>query len=155
MTCGRSAAVKPLSKRPRPRAHEALEGLLSSCARPSPPIYAGKEFVMRNIGFGIAMASALAMGSCSADETNAPVKVEQQGFESYGNATYAAIVTAVVDSVTINSLVVNRGNCDVGGYLSFPMTLKFGNSINTGYTCMHILEVEVGTDQGSWTFKFK
>lgn len=62
-----------------------------------------------------------------------------------------------VDSITILSAKINRGNCDNDGFPYFKInkTLKFGDSYQfyiLPFRCQHIKEVSIETDKGTWDF---
>ena len=104
---------------------------------------------MKNIGFAIAIAT---LAACST--AHAPINATKQQMR-YGDTV---TLTAVVDSVTINSIKFNRGNClySIGtpyGGAALPVTLKFGETRIDDPVCT-VLELEVGTDQGTWTFNW-
>ncbi|WP_120932712.1 hypothetical protein [Helicobacter pylori] len=62
-----------------------------------------------------------------------------------------------VDSITIMSAKINRGNCDNDGFPYFKInkTLRFGDSYQfyiLPFRCQHIKEVSIETDKGTWDF---
>lgn len=62
-----------------------------------------------------------------------------------------------VDSITILSAKINRGNCDNDGFPYFKInkTLRFGDSYQfyiLPFRCQHIKEVSIKTDKGTWDF---
>ncbi len=77
-------------------------------------------------------------------------------------------ITSLVDSVKIKNVIINRKKCDVntinsrGWITNFseaikdkPMILNFGQTSSKIFTlCDKILEVNVETDYGDWTFSF-
>ena len=72
---------------------------------------------------------------------------------------------SVVDSVSINEIIVNRGNCKtmqvvsscqaITNYPGFPTELKYGQTHTLGSSCDNVLEVVVETNRGQWTFTFQ
>jgi len=77
------------------------------------------------------------------------------------------IFTATEEGVVITTIIINRGNCNIPfmrgpvntGYQSddtFPMKLKFGDSLRCGISCGgSLLEVVVETkNHGTWTWTF-
>ena len=60
-------------------------------------------------------------------------------------------VTAKVDEVKVNSIEVNRGNCKVTGG---SKSLRFGQHTYFQSPGCEIKEIEVDTDEGSFTFSF-
>lgn len=72
-------------------------------------------------------------------------------------------VTGLANELTINKVVVNRGQCRASwGDPVKPYTLKFGatqsyrymlyNSLNGNRYHCDVVEIVVETDQGAWTF---
>jgi hypothetical protein len=72
-------------------------------------------------------------------------------------------VTGLANELTINKVVVNRGQCRTSwGNPAKPYTLKFGatqpyrymlyNSLNGSRYHCDVVEIVVETDQGAWTF---
>jgi uncharacterized protein YxeA len=59
-------------------------------------------------------------------------------------------VTAIVDEIEVQNVIVNRGNCKIEGN-KLPKTLFFGQSISVAFSgpCQ-ASEVEVITDDGDW-----
>ena len=85
--------------------------------------------------------------ACQAAECPIEVKVSQrEGLK----------IIAIVDTVTIQDVKVNRGNTKVDGLGSLPETLKFGTEKKfIVFTSLDALkEVEVQTNLGNWAFKF-
>lgn len=80
------------------------------------------------------------------------------------------VITAVSDNITINYIKTNRGNCNIqpnssdasatalyklANLTPLPATLEFGKSYSYNPSdCANILEVEVETNKGSWTFNW-
>ena len=71
------------------------------------------------------------------------------------------VITSKVDAITLNEIIVNRGNCYVSYQLPYygsvpTRNLRFGE--NTSYRlpseCVP-LEVEIHTNQGNFKFKFR
>ncbi|MGX3010048.1 hypothetical protein ACWIUD_00590 [Helicobacter sp. 23-1044] len=74
-----------------------------------------------------------------------------------------AQIRAMVDSVIIKKIIVNRGNC---GEYAVDKTIKFGEVTNieigsnfegysgSGCSSRDIKEAQVVTDKGTWTFNF-
>ncbi|GAA7032070.1 hypothetical protein ID0576_07420 [Helicobacter pylori] len=127
--------------------------------------------------------------------------------EMIANSKGAFQISSKADSVTIQGVKLNRGNCVVNfvtetemfemvflnqitltsmqdlkdmasvykifnnkemvanienkisqleqkGVMMEPQTLKFGESFTAQYRCQNLIEVEVKTDKGAWTFTF-
>ena len=82
--------------------------------------------------------------------TQNAVSIEKS--DQYGNGFWQLVFTSHTYSLTIKSVVVNRGNCkneDMRGRL--PQVLKFGQRYISMALC-NPLEVEVTTELGSSTF---
>ncbi|MFJ5434009.1 hypothetical protein ACIPSR_10605 [Pectobacterium sp. CHL-2024] len=81
-----------------------------------------------------------------------------------GNRYVDVVVTAKTDTVRINNISVNRGNCRIGNLKYFgtsnketiiPATLRYGESVKVPfYNDCVASEVQVDTDKGGWTFTF-
>lgn len=73
---------------------------------------------------------------------------------------YWAIQIAIqskVDTITITSIVANKGNCDSGPQWSsplLPVTLAFGQEVDTSVGHCNVLQLDVDTSLGSYTFDF-
>lgn len=67
-------------------------------------------------------------------------------------------VISNVDSITILSAKINRGDCannDGLPYFKINKTLRFGDSYQFYILrCQHIKEVSIKTDKGTWNFTF-
>lgn len=89
-------------------------------------------------------------------QQQAPVRVEKtQGYNQVWNYTYEEIViTSIVDSVTINSVKINRGNCKNSSF-DLPKTLKYGHTyyVQPSKGCS-VLLVEIQTDKGDWSVEY-
>ncbi|PUD67152.1 hypothetical protein C2R52_03745 [Helicobacter pylori] len=63
-----------------------------------------------------------------------------------------------VDSITILSAKINRGDCannEGFPYFKIGKTLRFGDSYQFYILrCQHIKEVSIKTDKGTWDFTF-
>ena len=65
-------------------------------------------------------------------------------------------VQAITDQVTINQIILNRGQCSaIDNSIKMPVTLSFGRTY-TGYinNCAldKIIEVQINTNLGNWKF---
>ncbi|MBR7780428.1 hypothetical protein [Undibacterium rugosum] len=84
-----------------------------------------------------------------------PIEVELKSspyFSPMGVLSVTGIyVTAKVDEVKVRSIEVNRGNCKVTGE---GKSLKFGQHAYFHSPGCEIKEIEVETDEGSFTFSF-
>ncbi|GAA8526484.1 hypothetical protein HpKK47_01120 [Helicobacter pylori] len=87
---------------------------------------------------------------CSGSE-KPPIDIEV----TFRNSLYWISIISNVDSITILSAKINRGNCDNDGlpYFKINKTLRFGDSYQFYILrCQHIKEVSVETDKGTWDF---
>lgn len=93
-----------------------------------------------------------------------PIKVETiNKVHPYGAHYATVVVTARDDSVKVENIVVNRGNCTlsneryVGGRMvaALPATLRYGQSVSVSFwkECV-ASEVDVSTDKGAWRFTY-
>jgi hypothetical protein len=72
-------------------------------------------------------------------------------------------LTAIVDSVDVQSVTVNRGNCeayllppkefDPSGAVKF-IRLKYGQTTKIANNCKTILSEVIKTDLGEWSYSF-
>ncbi|PDX27080.1 hypothetical protein [Helicobacter pylori] len=94
---------------------------------------------------------------CSGNE-KPPIDIEVT-FSKYGHGLYWIDIISNVDSITILSAKINRGDCDNNGFPYFKInkTLRFGDSYQfylLPFRCQHIKEVSIKTDKGTWNFTF-
>ncbi|GAA8295299.1 hypothetical protein HpDR55_02470 [Helicobacter pylori] len=93
---------------------------------------------------------------CSGSE-KPPIDIEVT-FSKYGHGLYWIDIISNVDSITILSAKINRGNCannDGFPYFKINKTLRFGDSYQfylLPFRCQHIKEVSIETDKGTWDF---
>ncbi len=75
---------------------------------------------------------------------------------TFRNHLYWIDIISNVDSITILSAKINRGNCannDGFPYFKINKTLRFGDSYQFYIIrCQHIKEVSIETDKGTWFF---
>jgi hypothetical protein len=104
--------------------------------------------------FGISTC-ILALAGLIGCSGNSPVevKLKQNPLNAMTGFTTSLIieVSSTVDQVKVNSVVINRGNCHSSGS---PAQLKFGQNANFHTSGCDVKEVEVDTDDGSFTFTF-
>ncbi len=96
--------------------------------------------------FGFAMFFV----ECSASE-KPPIEIEIVP----RSHLYWIDIISNVDSITILSTKINRGNCDNDGFPYFKInkTLRFGDSYQFYILrYQHIKEVSIETDKGTWDF---
>lgn len=92
---------------------------------------------------------------CSGSE-KPPIDIEV----TFRNSLYWISIISNVDSITILSAKINRGNCannDGLPYFKINKTLRFGDSYQfyiLPFRCRHIKEVGIKTDKGTWNFTF-
>ncbi|TPH46621.1 hypothetical protein [Helicobacter pylori] len=87
---------------------------------------------------------------CSGSE-KPPIDIEV----TFRNSLYWISIISNVDSITILSTKINRGNCDNDGlpYFKINKTLRFGDSYQFYILrYQHIKEVSIETDKGTWDF---
>ncbi|WQT63079.1 hypothetical protein E5D94_00250 [Helicobacter pylori] len=90
-------------------------------------------------------------GECSGSE-KPPIGIEV----AFRNHLYWIDIISDVDSITILSAKINRGNCannDGLPYFKINKTLRFGDSYGFYTLCQHIREVSVETDKGTWVLQ--
>ena len=100
------------------------------------------------------------LSACGRSEP--PIKIETYDrTNAIFNVPYVEVdVTAVVDKITIENIIVNRGNCKIenvtyNGRRKLPRKLVFGESVSVSFgTPCYASEVEVETNQGSWTMAY-
>lgn len=70
-------------------------------------------------------------------------------------------VTALVDKVEVQDIVVNRGNCEIenislfSGKPRIPKTLSYGETVSVSFSSpCSATEVTVETDAGDWTWTY-
>ena len=108
----------------------------------------------------LSMLCCLLLVGCLEEE--APIEVS--AYSQYNPLLYREVnflkITSLADSVHITGIKLNRGNCAVGGVLDSGIT-KFDKVLNYGQSlqlpvakCENVLEVEVETDKGTWSFNF-
>ena len=100
--------------------------------------------------------SGLVLTACSG-EYSPSIKIDTYDKPSYGNTYYVEIeITAIVDDVEVQDIIVNRGNCTVfaknrRNRVRLPRQLHYGEYITvaTNPRCS-ASEIEVITDDGDW-----
>lgn len=64
-------------------------------------------------------------------------------------------VTAIVDSVEVQDVIGNRGNCKMTSVrqAEFPRNLQFGEKATAGFTAgCNLIQIDVVTDRGTFSF---
>ncbi|MDP3008352.1 MAG: hypothetical protein Q8N30_04690 [Methylococcales bacterium] len=107
-----------------------------------------KYFYMMSV-IGLLMSNLVMAES----EKEPPVQIGTRQQHGYKVIT----VTSMVDAITIEDIIVNRGNCSLEGFRgSLPAKLKFGEifTIPLPLSCSAI-EIIANTDKGKWFFSKK
>ncbi|WQY79859.1 hypothetical protein E5L50_00235 [Helicobacter pylori] len=87
---------------------------------------------------------------CSGSE-KPPIDIEV----TFRNSLYWIDIISNIDSITILSAKINRGNC--GEISRIDRKLGFGNSYEFRILpsfCRYVKEISVKTDKGTWNFIF-
>ncbi len=105
-----------------------------------------------NLILAVIFGFAMFFVECSASE-KPPIEIEIVP----RSHLYWIDIISNVDSITILSAKINRGNCDNDGFPYFKInkTLRFGDSYQfyiLPFRCQHIKEVSIKTDKGTWDF---
>lgn len=97
-------------------------------------------------------------------EMQAPFQIMAYPQRDLLNQPYVRLqVTSTADTITINSITVNRGNClfenhTLPGYNSppaLPTTMRYGqNNRFVFFRCDKALEATISTNAGTWTVQF-
>ena len=75
--------------------------------------------------------------------------------ETRSNDNYGQIqITSKLDCVTVQKIVANRGNCNIGE-AEPQRVLKFGQTITITYFCSKLIELNISTDHGISTFNWE
>nr|WP_314747081.1 hypothetical protein [uncultured Campylobacter sp.] len=109
------------------------------------------------------LISCLLLVGCGGNETReAPLKITSSTQANRLSGVRYSIVeiTSLSNNLVIEDIKLNRGNCVIrkmmltNGQIEelFPMKLTYGNSVKRTATCKKILEAQVVTSDGSWTF---
>ena len=112
---------------------------------------------MKIVMLGISVITFLiGLNGCGSSDSPVDIKVVEAKSNLYGGVTVPTIyVTSVVDSVTIKDVLVNKGNCRMSFNTEFPYNLKYGEKYATSGVICNVIQVDVITDQGTWTNNFK
>lgn len=65
-------------------------------------------------------------------------------------------IQAKTDQITVKKVKVNRGQCSIAYWIHPTLKLKFGQKLTGVLRCdaNQVLEIDVITDQGDFTFNF-
>ena len=114
--------------------------------------------IMTNL---LVLISIIGLSGCSSEPETSPVRIEAKTLtgNSFMGPTQVPIVevTSLVDSVVVEDVIVNNGNCKMTAYRQkeFPKTLGYGQMATAGYTAScNLIKVDVVTDQGNWTVEY-
>lgn len=114
---------------------------------------------MKKLGVVAALAGAL-MG-CSNPEPNIEIETFNRVNELFGVKYVEVKVKAIQDQVTVEDIIVNKGNCKIENINDFtrkpiiPKQLKFGESVSVAFTApCEATQVDVVTNDGSWTVSY-
>ncbi|MEJ2633230.1 MAG: hypothetical protein P8011_15705 [Acidihalobacter sp.] len=115
----------------------------------------------------LAVLVILSLSGCG--NSSAPVKVAIGGrIDFWTDVHYTEVkVTATADAVTVENIVVNRGNCgidnrsvaihgDIASIVkALPKKLTFGQTVAVDVVGLcNVSEVTVVTNRGRWTYEF-
>lgn len=101
------------------------------------------------------LTSIISAGSSLAQSS--PMKV-QQGSEyvsGWNRVVKYVYIQSTENNLVITRVVLNRGNCQtmLSGY-SVPVSLKYGDTLKAIVDHCNVLEVDVQTNKGNFTYKF-
>ena len=102
------------------------------------------------------------------EEESAPIEI-RTGIDVYNNMemtmldavgltdltgyTYEYVeIISLIDNIIVLDYTINRGNCD--SKMNKPKKLKFGNSFRIINPGCRVREMQVETNEGTWTFSF-
>lgn len=110
------------------------------------------------------MTFSLALSTPALAAKPLPVKVETSNLVHPAGTRYAkVVVTALDDSVKVQNIDVNRGNCRINNYKSpfstketiLPALLHYGQSVSVSfYNDCVASEVVITTDKGAWRYTY-
>lgn len=113
------------------------------------------------------LISGLLLSSFQVVAADTPIKVDSHGEQLRVGAVSFPVwrytITSVDNDVTIKSLELNRGNCvistadrgrNVNKRLGFGQSYSFTSPTNQSFSQCRPLELVVGTNKGSFTFKW-
>lgn len=118
---------------------------------------------MKKFSLGVlVILSILNFNGCASDASGEPpirIEIEQKYNQFFNSYFPVVVVTSVVDNLTINNVVVNKGNCYMNKAVwnpQLPSKLIFGKQLEIALNkdCK-VLKVDIKTDQGDWTANFK
>jgi len=98
---------------------------------------------------------------CGESEPNIDIETYDKVNQIFGIKYVEVKVKAISDEVTVEDVIVNRGNCKIEnkniltGKSILPKKLKFGDSVSVSFSgpC-EAAQVDVVTSDGSWTVSY-
>lgn len=113
---------------------------------------------MKTISIPIAIAAAIVVSGCLDSKPNVDIETRDKVNPLFGIAYVQVKAKALEDNVTVEDIIVSRGNCKIEnvGLLSgkpiLPKTLKFGESVSVAFSgpC-EASQVDVITNKGRCT----
>jgi hypothetical protein len=84
-------------------------------------------------------------------EKEPPVQIGIRALPSYEVIT----VTSMVDTITIEDIIINRGNCPLKTEGKLPVKLKFGETFTIPLFSCSAIEIIANTDKGKWSVSKK
>lgn len=113
--------------------------------------------------FKIVLAAVLLASSISAVAGNAPLSVSTKGVYVINNPNLPAwqlTLTSLDNDITIQSMLLNRGNCNVtpsgkGKHLVYGQTFSFTTPSSEGFIKCRPLELTVQTNKGTFNFNWQ
>lgn len=82
----------------------------------------------------------------ASDLLKVSTRIEKQN--QYMSVMYVDVVSKT-DSIQIDKVIVNRGNCKQVGFKSTPIVLKLGQKVSEMFQTCAVLEIEIITNQGT------
>lgn len=120
------------------------------------------EKPMKN-GINLAFVTMVTLSACGSEELPVEISTWDRANPYHGLDSAEVEVKSRVDEITVEDIVVNRGNCTFenlewslnGTRAILPTTLAFGESVAVRFfpPCS-ASQVDVTTDQGSWTLNY-
>lgn len=109
----------------------------------------------------ISIAAAVMASGCLDSTPNVDLETQNKVNPVFGISYVLVKVKALEDNVTVEDLIVNRGNCKIENtdFLSsrpiLPKKLKFGESVSVSFSgpC-EASQVDVVTNKGRWTLSY-
>lgn len=108
--------------------------------------------MIKLVGITACILALVGLSGC-ADNSPVEVRLKENPLSAIAGMTLSPMieVTSMVDTVKVNSIKINRGNCKSSGSGS---QLKFGENARFYTSNCDVKEIEVNTDDGSFTFTF-